>query len=140
MWMQCYITRDNYINSKLGKETYVSTIDHWIGLKQRPDQLPSPTPESFGDAEYVSRSTSETWTLLVGLFAKWLSQFIFSTYKQVIWQSTRTIISQFHLNLVLHLLNCLLLHIDGYENQMPYSKIFWNLGEEILYHYCFHPT
>ena len=34
------------------------TIDHWFGQKQSPDQLPSPIPLSWGNAEYVSLSTS----------------------------------------------------------------------------------
>lgn len=35
------------------------TMDHCVGLKQSPAQLPSPTPQSRGDTENVSLSTSE---------------------------------------------------------------------------------
>lgn len=52
---------------KLKSSRYMrsNTMDHWVGLKQRPAQLPSPTPQSRGETEYVSLLTSEkksTWS------------------------------------------------------------------------------
>lgn len=45
--------------------TKLFTMENWLGLKQSPAQLPSPTPQSRGDTEYVDPSLSGTICLLV---------------------------------------------------------------------------